>query len=163
MELKEFVKRGQEKCGEIRGGGCMYFEFWEIWQKLINFGMGLCFNIAPRQERYMIYKKEGRLHDVSHPCSPRGDDSRLTIGRSAPFSFQSTSPSGDDDLKASMYLNYKEVSIHVPKRGRQKPLRSCNPRPIVSIHVPKRGRQDWSKTAVKAFMFQSTSPSGDDV
>ena len=54
MELKEFVKRGQEKCGEIRGGGCMYFEFWEIWQKLINFGMGLCFNIAPRQERYMI-------------------------------------------------------------------------------------------------------------
>ena len=74
----------------------MYFEFWEIWQKLINFGMGLCFNIAPRQERYMIYKKEGRLYDVSHPCSPSGDDSRLTIGRSAPFSFQSTSPSGDD-------------------------------------------------------------------
>lgn len=63
---------GQEKCGEIRGGGCMHFEFWEIWQKLINFGMGLCFNIAPRQERYMIYKKEGRLHDVSHPCSPGG-------------------------------------------------------------------------------------------
>lgn len=43
----------------------MYFEFWGIWQKLINFGMGLCFNIAPRQERYLIYKKEGRLYDVS--------------------------------------------------------------------------------------------------
>lgn len=65
VELKDFVKRGQEKCGEIRGGGCMYFEFWGIWQKLINFGMGLCFNIAPRQERYLIYKKEGRLYDVS--------------------------------------------------------------------------------------------------
>lgn len=75
VELKDFVKRGQEKCGEIRGGGCMYFEFWGIWQKLINFGMGLCFNIAPRQERYKSLSCLSGSWHWFQSTLPSGDDS----------------------------------------------------------------------------------------